>query len=56
MQCSAKRYQKVNSSIVSKSAMNGFKEMFPLALMHTPPILFIFVRLLERVRVLTNKH
>ena len=26
-------YQKVNSSIVSKGAMNSFKEMFPLARM-----------------------
>ena len=35
-------YQKVNSSIVSKGAMNSLKEMFPLArmfpltVMHTP--------------------
>ena len=27
-------YQKVNSSIVSKGAMNNFKEMFPLAVTH----------------------
>ena len=32
--CSATTYQKINSSIVSKGAMNSFKEMFPLALMH----------------------
>ena len=36
------QYQKINSSIVSKDAMNKFKEMFPLARMfplaivHTP--------------------
>ena len=32
--CSATTYQKINSSIVYKGAMNSFKEMFPLALMH----------------------
>ena len=33
-------YQNINSSIVSKGAMNSFKEIFPLALMHTlPPFL-----------------
>ena len=31
--CSATMYQKVNSSIVSESAMNSFNEMFPLARM-----------------------
>ena len=31
--CSATTYQKVNSSIVSKGAMNNFNEMFPLARM-----------------------
>ena len=41
--CSAMTYQKVNSFILSKSAMNSFKEMFPLsrmfplAVMHTNP-------------------
>ena len=40
--CSSTTYQKVNSSIVSKGAMNSFNEMFPLArvfplaVMHTP--------------------
>ena len=39
--CSATLYQKVNSSIVSKGAMNSFNKifplatMFPLAVMHT---------------------
>ena len=30
----AQPYQKVNSSIVSKVAMNSFDEMLPLAVMH----------------------
>ena len=30
--CSATTYQKVNSSIVSKGAMNSFNEMFPQAM------------------------
>ena len=34
--CSARMYQKINSSIVSKGAMNKFREMFLLAVMHTP--------------------
>ena len=29
--CSAMMYQKINSSVVSKGAMNKFREMFPLA-------------------------
>ena len=33
MSCSATAYHKVNSSIVSKGAMNSVKEMFPLARM-----------------------
>ena len=33
MRCSATTYQKINSYIVSKGAMNSFKEMFPLARM-----------------------
>ena len=32
--CSVATYQKVNSSIISKGAMNSFKEMFPLTVMH----------------------
>ena len=31
--CSATTYQNINSSIVSKGAMNSFKEKFPLARM-----------------------
>ena len=31
--CSATSYQKLNSSIVSKGAMNNFNEMFPLTRM-----------------------
>ena len=37
----ATTYQKINSSIVSKGAMNGFKKMFPLAIMHRGDDLFI---------------
>ena len=32
--CSATTYQKINSSIVSKDAMNKFKERFLLARIH----------------------
>ena len=46
--CSATTYQKVNSSIVSKGAMNRFKEifplvMFPLPVMHTLLNIFNFL-------------
>ena len=36
MLCPDTTYQKVNSSIVTKGAMNSFKKMFPLAIMHPP--------------------
>ena len=37
--CSATTYQKVNSSIVSKDAMNRFKEIFPLVIMFPLPVM-----------------
>ena len=43
-------YQKINSSIVSKGAMNSYKEMFPLARMFPLAVMQVFYRT-KRLRV-----
>ena len=37
--CSARKYQEINSCIVSKGAMNKFREMFPPARMFPPAVM-----------------